>query len=308
MYKSRLYLAFISAAAISFALASPVNAQTLKVATGSAAGTYSTMFKQLAAQCGNTIPLVEINSAGSQDNLNQIIGNQVSAGFVQSDVLYLRSRTEELGNVKTLLALHSEPVHLLAPAQSGIKEGGTLGIGAKEVVLDNISQLAGRRVGAYGGSAITAQVIRLQSEIPFNVVVLPNEAAVVKAMNDKQVDVALFVGGAPLPFMSKLDANWKLLSIPAPVVEKLKGVYRPARLNYANMNMSGVTTVATDALFVTREYKTEGILQNLAKFRACALNSLDTLKDTTGTHPAWQAVDANNKGKWVWYDLPVVRK
>lgn len=287
---NKRFISFISLAAVSFALASPVSAQQLRVATGSPSGTYSTMFKQLAGKCGNDVSLIEVNSSGSQDNINQLVGNQVNGAFVQSDVLYLRARTEELGNVKTLLALHPEQVHLLAPVASGLKEGGTVGIGAKEVIISDITQLAGRRVGAYGGSTVTAQVIRLQSEIPFQVVSLDNEAEVAKALEARQIDAALFVGGAPLPFMSRLGGNYKLLSIPPSVVEKLKGVYRPARLNYPKMNAAGVTTVATDALFVTREYKTPRVLDSLSKFRTCALASLDDLKETTGTHPAWQAV------------------
>src|SRR5689334_2406250 len=128
-------------------LALSASAQTLKVATGSAKGTYAAMFKELTAACGNEVAMVEVPSTGSMDNINQLVGNQVNAAFVQSDVLYLRARTEELGNVKTLLALHNEAVHIVALAQSGIKEGGTLGIGAREVVFDSLASLDGRRVG-----------------------------------------------------------------------------------------------------------------------------------------------------------------
>src|SRR5512141_2081618 len=114
-------------------------AQTLRVATGSPKGTYAAMFKELTQVCGTEVPMVEVPSTGSMDNINQLVGNQVNAAFVQSDVLYLRARTEELGNVKTLLALHNEALHFVAKANSGLKEGGTLGFGAKEIVLSDIS-------------------------------------------------------------------------------------------------------------------------------------------------------------------------
>jgi hypothetical protein len=70
------------------------------------------------------------------------------------------------------------------------------------------------------------------------------------------------------------------------------------------MNASGVATVATDALFVTREYKTPKMIATLAKFRTCAVEKIEEMKETTGTHPAWQKVDTANKGKWAYYDLP----
>lgn len=277
--------------------------QTINVATGSPKGTYASMFKELTNACGPAVPMVETPSTGSMDNLNMLVGNQVNAAFVQSDVLYLRARTEELGNVKTLLALHSEAVHIVALADSGMKSGGVMGIGGDKVVFSDLSQLGGQRVGAAGGSTITAQVIRLQSEIPFNVVAFDTNDAALAALVKREVQAVILVGGAPLGSVAGLDRNYKLLSISPAVQEKLKGVYRTTRLNYPKMAAAGVPTVATDALFVTREYKTERMTSSLKAFRQCALSKLDELKETTGTHPAWQGVDANNKGKWAWYDL-----
>lgn len=127
---------------------------------------------------------------------------------------------------------------------------------------------------------------------------------VLAALDKGDIEAAIFVGGAPLGTISKLGPQYKLLPVPAPVLEKLKGVYRPARLNYQKMGATGVATVATDALFVTREYKTPKMTDGLAKLRACATESIDELRETTGTHPAWQGVNAENRGKWPWYELP----
>lgn len=284
------------------------HAQTLRVATGGAKGTYSAMFKELTNACGVELPMVEVNSSGSMENINNLVGNQVNAAFVQSDVLYLRARTEELGNVKTLLALHSEQVHIVVKAASGLTHGGVMGLGGKAVVFTDLSSLSGRRVGAAGGSAVTAQVIRLQSEVAYSVVPLDNNDAVKAALDKGDIDAAIFVGGAPLANVAALGPQYRLLPISAAATERLKGVYRPARLTYAKMGASGVTTVATDALLVTREYRTERMLSSLSRFRACALRQLDDLKETTGTHPAWQGVDPANKGKWAYYDLPGVKK
>lgn len=285
------------------------HAQQLQVATGDATGTYSTMFKQLSQRCSSGVALLEQNSDGSNDNINRLVGNQVNAVFVQSDVLWLRARTEELGNVKTLLALHPEQVHIVTRASSGLKEGGYLGskIGGSDVVFSDITSLAGRRVGASGGSLVTAQVIRLQSDIAFNVMPFDKTKEVMAALDSNQIEAALFVGGAPLGTVAALGPQYKLVSIPPAVVEKLKAVYRPARLNYPKMGAAGVTTVSVDALFVTREYKTAKMTDGLAKLRACAQSSVDELKETTGTHPAWMQVDPSNHGKWPWMDLPAQR-
>lgn len=290
----------LAALLITLCLVIPAKAQTtLKVATGSPKGTYSAMFKEVYGVCGSEVGMVEVPSAGSQDNINQLVGNQVNAAFVQSDVLYLRSRTEELGNVKTLIALHPEQVHFVAKADT--KVGGRMGFGGD--ALTSVTQLGGLKVGAAGGSSVTSQVIRLQAEIPYSTVIYNNDDETQKALADGKVDAAIFVGGAPLSRISALGADYRLLSIPSGTVEKLKGVYKPARLNYPKMGAAGVTTVSTDALFVTREYKTERMIRSLANFRACATSKIEELKETTGTHPAWQAVDADNRGKWPYLDL-----
>lgn len=280
-----------------------LHAQQLQVATGKAGDTYSTMLKQLAARCGSAVAIIEHNSGGSNDNIDRLVGNQVNAAFVQSDVLWLRARTEDLGGVKTLMTLHPEQVHLVARAVSGKKEGGVLGIGGSAVVFADLASLAGRKIGAAGGSLVTAKVIRLQSEVPFNVVQYDNGDQVMAALIAGDVDAALFVGGAPLATVAKLDNTFKLLAISGPTAEKLKGVYRPAVLNYSRMNAAGVPTVAVDAVFATREYKTARMTDGLAKLRACALASIDDLRETVGMHPAWQRVDPNNRGKWPWLDL-----
>lgn len=296
------------ALALSLALfAASSFAQTVKVATGGAKLTYSAMFKQMTEVCGNTVPLVEVNSTGSMANIDMLVGNEVNAGFVQSDVLWLRARTEELGNVKTLLALHSEQIHLIARNEI-VKTGGVMGIGAKESVLQDITHLSGRRVGASGGSAVTAKVVRLQSEVAFQVVEYPTNDALMLALGKGEVDAALIVGGQPVALVKGLSAAFKLLSIPASVQERLKGVYKTARLTYSNLNAAGVTTMSTEALMVSREYKTPKMLASLGAFRSCVLGKVDEIKDTTGSHPAWQGVDVNNKGKWAWMDLPGAAK
>lgn len=304
MKKNILLIATFAVYAFTAGLAS---AQSMHVSTGGPKGTYSAMFKQLAQAC-SAITLVEQNSSGSNENIDRLIGNQVNGAFVQTDVLFFRSRTEDLKNVKTLLALHPEEVHFLTPTVAKFKEGGMLGLGGKPPVFNTVSDLSGRGVGAAGGSVTTAKVIRLQSEIDFKVVEFADNASMLNALNEGTIAAGVMVGGSPMADIAALGPDWKLLSFPESVQAKLKGVYRPARLNYSKMNASGVQTIATDALFVTREYKTPKMLDQLASFRACAQTAIPELQETMGTHPKWQAVDVANEGKWNYYQLPAAAK
>lgn len=277
------------------------HAQSLKVATGSAKGTYSTMLRELKEQC-DVLPFTEQPTDGSMSNVDMLVGNQVNAAFVQSDVLFFRARTENLTNVKTLLALHPEEVHIIA-LSGPKKEGGVMGIGSKAVTLNSVADLAGRQVGAAGGSYITAQVIRLQSEIPFQVVNYTSNDDLIKAVASGSLDAAVIVGGSPMAAVAALDSRFKLLAIPEAVQAKLKSVYSPAKLTYSRMGAAGVPSVSTDALFVTREYKTAKMVSQLAGLRRCAVKAIPEIQEALGTHPKWQAVDVNNRGKWAWYEL-----
>lgn len=280
-------------------------AQQLQVSTGAAKGsTYTDMFATMGKYCGGQIALVPMPSSGSVENLDRLVSNSTNAAFVQSDMLFMRAMTEDLGNIKTLLALHPETVHFVAPVRSGVKAGGMLGVGGQEVVINDIGQLAGLRVGAAGGSVVTAKVVKLQSDIGYQLAEYGDTAQLLKALADGQINAALLVGGAPLGSVASLPAGYKLLSVPPAVAEKLKNVYRPIRANYRNINAAGVPTISTDALLVSRNYKTPKMVEALGQFRQCVLSNLDDIKEVTGTHPAWQSVKADNRGLWPWYDLP----
>lgn len=261
------------------------------------------MFSELVQTCGNTVPLIDVTSNGSIDNMNKLIGNEVNAGIVQMDVLWLRAQTQDLGNIKTLFTLFPEEVHVVAKS-GGKKEGGVMGFGAKEVVLNTVSDLRNKNVGAAGGSAVTAQVIRLQGEIPFQLMEFSSTDQVLAALREDKIDAAILVGGQPLGAVANLDRSYKLLEFPDQVVNRLAKVYTKTAVSYPKMGASGMVTVSTEAIFVTRDYKTQKYVKSLLDLRSCLFKNIDELKETTGMHPKWGAVNPANKGKWVWYEAP----
>jgi TRAP-type uncharacterized transport system substrate-binding protein len=292
--------------ALTIAAASAMAQSTFKVSTGGASATYSRMAKEIGNACAADIQLQEINSSGSMQNMDRLTGNEVQGAFVQTDVIKFRGNTEDLSNIKTLVTLHPEQVHLVALAAGGAKEGGVMGIGGKAVVFNTVNDLAGRTVVASGGSYITAQVIRLQTEINFNVVEVADAKAAIEAVNAGTAAAALFVGGQPMDNLKTLNKAHKLLSFPEGTVAKLKNVYKPATVNYTNMGSTGVATVSTDALLVVRQYKTPKMVEALAKFRSCFNTKAPELAETTGTHAAWTKVSVGAESKWPMYELPTV--
>lgn len=285
-------------------------AQTqLKVATGSPTGTYHRMFTEFQNVCKNEIMQIEVPSTGAVDNMDKLLGNEVNAAIVQTDVLFYRARNEDLSNVKTLFSLYPEEVHVITPSVSPIKTEGALGIsmlGSKPLQFKSVNDLAGQAVAAWGGSIVTAQVIRLQSEINFSVVEVPNFKAAMAALNAGKVAAVLMVGGQPMDDIKALTNAYKLLPFPEATIGKLKSVYIPAKLNYSGMgqNGSGVQSIATESLFVTYTYKTPKMVESLAALRGCFTDSLPALQETTGTHKKWKSVNPDTQGKWSYYTLP----
>lgn len=281
--------------------------EAFTVATGDSksGSTYSQMFREFTARCSAAMPLRERETKGSVENVDLLTGNQVNAAIVQSDLLFFTRMTDEakVANVKTLVGLHPEELHFIARGDVK-KEGGFMGFGGKDVVFKSVEDLRGRNVGAVGGSVLSGRVFSAQSGLNFNVLTFPDNNALTTALLNGQVDTILVVAGAPSKTLQALDGRFRVLPVTPAVAQKVAAVYSPAKLSYANMGAAGVPTVATQALLVTRVYRSTQTQGQLAKLRECFNEQLGNIQDATGTHPKWQTVDAANKGKWAYYDLP----
>jgi uncharacterized protein len=278
------------------------------VATGDskAGSTYSQMFRELAKRCSSAMPMAEHETKrGSSENVDLLVGNQVNAAIVQSDLLFFTKMTDpaKVNNVKTLVGLHPEELHFIARGDVK-KEGGVLGFGGKEVVFRSVQDLAGRTVGAVGGSVLSGRVFAAQSGLKFNVQPYEDTEALKAALLTGKIDTALFVAGAPSKAVASLDGRFRVLAVPPAIAKSVAGVYSPTKISYQNLAAAGVDTVSTQALMVTRVYRSKQMVDQLGKFRSCFENELGNIQDSKGTHPKWQDVDAAKLGKWDVYALP----
>lgn len=291
--------------AIAALLACTAQAQQLKVATGTKAGTYSQELREMQQFCGQDVAMVPVETTGAVENLELLTNNKVNMAFVQSDLLYRRARTQDLGNVKTLLALHREQIHFIARRDTKVEvDSGSWFKPNEKRQLLYVEQLAGLSVAAGGGALETARQIKTDSDVGYAVVEAKDSDDALARLIAKQVAAALLVGGQPLGNLGKLGPEYTVLTFTPATLEKIKGAYKPDRVSYSKMNVQGVQTVSIDALLVTREYTTERMTTALGKFRQCVLSKVGEIKETTDTHPAWQTVDPTNRGRWNWYTLP----
>lgn len=311
-----LYVVCVLAAFITFGMASAASAQQIIVGTGSAGNTYNRQFNEIRKECSKELAMVEWTgkdnkpSNGAVRNAELLTGNEINGAFMQADILYMMAKTQDLSDIKTLLVLNSEVLHYIVKSDLVVKKGGYLGMGGTSTPVTSLDQISGMTVAASGGGAWSAKQVRLDSEIPYNIMEVADSKAAIAAL-DKTASVALIVGGFPVDYIKTLGKGYRILTMSDTVRSKIKGAYLPAQTAYNNMADGGVAqTAAVQSLFVVREYKSPKMVAALSALRSCVLNNLDDLKETTGNHPSWRQVKLENQSqaKWPLYQFPGSKK
>jgi len=273
-------------------LASPLAGQQkpLIVSTGDANGTYVRFFNEIAKTCPDS-PLRGITSKGSLENVERVINNDANIGFAQIDVLFAKRLIEHdpgVEHIRTLLVLYLEEIHILIPASSASS-------------IRVFSDLAGKRIGAYGGSDVTARILFATTKVqPAGILDFPGPTAAVRALGGT-IDAVLGVGGKPLPWVKALSPQYKL--VPFDEYAKVSTIYFPGLLDYTNLDQpGGVRTIAVPSLLITRDYTIPKIVTPLLTLRSCIIKNLETLRETVGNHPKWGQVNPANRGPWPYFE------
>ena len=129
----------------------------------------------------------------------------------------------------------------------------------------------------------------------------------IAAAKSGQVQAAILVGGQPLGNVKTLGTDFKLLGFRQQTVDLLKTVYVADKLSYPKLANGAVSTIATEALLVTRTVNTPERIAALSNLRGCVIKNVPEWQDADGAHPAWAQVDVANHGKWAYYDLPTTK-
>lgn len=298
-------------------LAIPAFAQAEKFTIAGGGGakngsTYSAMLGDLAGVCStDDLPLEEVNTNGGVKNLELLRGNKVKAALVPTSVLAAAKleNATAVANIKTLAVFHPEEVHLIARADTKFEGGVTAfgkNIGGDKVEYKTTDDLKGRSVGAVGGSVVDARILNDFLKLGMKVVPQDDNAKLFDALTKGQIDAAVIVAGAPSTVVEKLpNGRFKFLAIRPN--QELATVYSPTKVQYQNVSEGkAVDTISTQALLVSRTFRSDDMVANLAKLRACFVANVPKLQDKDGTHPKWQDVDPTSRGKWEWYELPKV--
>lgn len=286
-----------------FALADDILIATGDSKNGSA---YSRMFRELMKVCP-AADIKERETKGSVENLDLIANNEVQGALLQGDFLtyWNRKSPDRVANIKTLFPLHQEELHYIARADVK-KVGGFMGFGGKEVYYDSLNDLKGRKLGAVGGSVITANVVSDMSGLGYQTVTYADNGKLVESLKAKEIDAILIVGGAQNKLVGELPADFKVLPIPQDIRDKLAKVYKSVELNYSNLNAVGVKSLATPAYFVVYNFDDPALAKQLLTLRACFKDQAPKIGNKPGTFAKWRQVKADDQGTWSYY-TPAVK-
>lgn len=264
----------------------------LVVASGAQGTTSADMFKNLGQVCSGTAFLRERSTSGSIENLGLLLDKQASLAFVQLDVLKVRAqvlkdpRTKE---ILTLLALNQDELHLIAKKSTKAPVGGGGGV-------TKFSDLAGKKLGAWGGSFVTATVLKTETGLAIQVTPYPERKDALAALSAGQVDAVLAVVGQPADWVAALDPQqYSLLPLDIKP-DLLAAYYNKATLNYPKFG-GPVETYSVRRLLVARNFKGSASKAQLLKYQACAKSRLSALQTLPGMHPKWKDVTFKG-GDW----------
>ncbi len=251
------------------------------IATGPKDGSYFQIaqdIKNVAAKEG--VELQVSSTKGSLENIQLLGRGKVDLAIVQldalrfvSDVLKQQKGLDLFDSIRIVMNLYPEEVHVL----SNNKE------------IKTFYQLEGKRVSVGtegGGTAVTAAVLFSMYDINATVSFDAFEDAV-KKMDQGNLDAVVFVGGAPVPFIEKLDSRFHFVRLPANAV--LEEVYLRTKLGRSQYGWaeSDTETYAVPAAIMGLDKRDAKYASQMQALVLSILNSAEYLR--ANGHPKWKS-------------------
>lgn len=270
--------------AILFFTSSSVFSQ-IRILSGIEGGSYYQMALDIKKYVDTTIQVLP--SEGNYYAFNQLRNlraNELDVVFLQYDVLYAGSYgfedLEKIQNIKALLPLGKEDVHLITKKSNNI---------------NSIEDLKKKKVGvgtANQGTNITTRFIKDYAQGTWVNVRLPLDEAF-EALEKGEIDAFFFVGSAPVYKLNNISETLaKELKLVPIKQESLEKIYR-ARIIKANTYKwlkEDVQSISLGYALVTNVTgETEKNKADLEKLLVGIKNNIEVLK--TNGHPSWKDVD-----------------
>ena len=264
----------------------PVTIPDTKEVTSVEDGDTVTNEIEIQKPTGDTTDFMDVkDSDGSYYNFLQINKSDVDVTFLQYDVLLyfdmkdLKRKFKKTADIRILLPVGTEEIHLITTKDSGI---------------ETFKDLKKKRVGigsTLQGTNITAKYIKEQTGMKWEDVELPYDKAF-RALFNGDIDAFFFVGAAPISDLASLAKSMKdkIKLVSLPVNEKLKEAYgEQVEINSTMYSWvdKPVKTYAVKAILVTSvRGQTPEQVENLRKL----MQAIKDNKDKNGYFEGWKNV------------------
>jgi uncharacterized protein len=251
------------------------------VATGPNDGSYFQIAQDIKNVAGKEqIDIQVMPTKGSIENIQLLGAGKVDLAIVQldalrfvTDVLKKQKDFDLFDSIKVIMNLYPEEIHVLTNNND----------------IQTFYQLDGKRISVgteFGGTAITAAVLLgvydLNAQVSFD-----NFDDAMKKMEQGNLDAVMFVGGAPVPFIGKLDSKVHLVRLPAnPALEEiyLRTTVGKSQYGWA---AADTETYAVPASILGLDRRDEKYAAEMQQLVLAILNSADYLR--ANGHPKWKS-------------------
>jgi len=255
-------------------------ASAFTIATGPSDGSYFQIAQDIKNVAGKDgIDLQVVPTKGSVENIELLATGKTDLAIVQldalrfvTDVLKQKEGLNLLDNIKVIMNLYPEEIHVLSSNKD----------------IQSFYQLDGKRISVGtegGGTAITAAVLLAFYDIKATVSFETFDDAM-KKLEQGNLDAVMFVGGAPVPFISKLSGKVHFLRLPAnPALDQIYSRTILGKSQYP-WSAAETETYAVPASIMGLEKRDANYVAQMQNLVLAILNSADQLRATG--HPKWK--------------------
>jgi uncharacterized protein len=256
-------------------------AWALTIATGPSDGSYFQIAQDIKNVAGKEgIDLQVMATKGSLENLDLLSSGKADLAIVQLDALRFISdvvkqdlNVDVFDKIKVVLNLYPEEIHILTNKND----------------IQTFYNLQGKRVSVGppgGGTAVTAAVLFNIYDIKSTVSEEPFEDAI-KKIDQGSLDAVIFVGGAPVPFIAKLDNRFHFVRLPSsPILDQ---IYLRIALGKQQYGWAGADTetYAVPAAIMGLDKRDEKYVTQMQQLVFAILNNREFLE--AKGHPKWKS-------------------
>lgn len=255
----------------------------IKLVSGFKDATYHKMSKDISKISTQTVTI--INTDGALENFKLLMKDECDVAFIQYDVMYFEKENNsenstKLDDIKILLPLGYEEIHLIVLKESGIK---TL-----EDLADKKVAVGTKNQGTY----VTAKYIKTVTKIKWKDVTIGFNDAL-EALITGDIDAFFFVGSAPVEKLADIPDNIKdkitLLPLTHPKLENYYTLLSLKKSTYSWLKEDIVTYGVRYALATNSKNESDTKFERLKKLVEDIRQNYDKL--TAEGHEQWKDVD-----------------